>query len=478
MVCVALGCAALTGCYSQRASSGAGQTKFEPPRRVDPADVAVPKGYRVEVVATNLTFPTGITFDASGAPCVVESGYSYGEKWTTPRLVRLEASGPKTIAQGARNGPWNGVVFHDGNFYVAEGGVLEGGRILKISSEGQVTTIVSNLPSLGDHHTDGPAVGRDGRIYFGQGTASNSGVVGEDNMKFGWLKRHPDFHDIPGQDIQLTGENFESKDVVKGAGKIKTGAFVPFGTTTTAGQIIKGAVPCSGAIMSVSDNGGDLQLFAWGLRNPYGLAFSPDGQLFVTDNGYDDRGSRPIWGTSDLLWKVEKGKWYGWPDYSGGRSLADKDFKPPGKSKPKPVIANSPNAPPKAIAYLGVHAAATGLDISRNATFGHEGEAFIALFGDESPTTGKSLLPVGCRVVRVNVSNGVIEDFAVNKGKKNGPASKIHTAGMERPSAVRFSPDGTSLYVVDFGIMTQDKKGAHAREGTGCVWRIVKEGTK
>jgi glucose/arabinose dehydrogenase len=142
----------------------------------------------------------------------------------------------------------------------------------------------------------------------------------------------------------------------------------------------------------------------------------------------------------------------------------------------KPLIANPPNRPPKPIAYLGVHAAATGLDFSRNPRFGHPGEAFMALFGDESPTTGKSLHPVGCRVVRVDVQKGVIEDFAVNKGKFNGPASKIGGGGLERPIAVRFSPDGQSLYVVDFGVLTQDKKGAKPREGTGVVWRISRDG--
>ena len=37
--------------------------------------------------------------------------------------------------------------------------------------------LVSNLPSFGDHHTDGPVIGPDGWLYFGQGTASNAGIV-------------------------------------------------------------------------------------------------------------------------------------------------------------------------------------------------------------------------------------------------------------------------------------------------------------
>jgi len=450
---------------------------FHPPRKINPADVALPAGYKIEVVATGLTFPTGVTFDGDGVPCVVESGYSYGEKWTTPKLLRVESSGQlKPIAIGANNGPWNGVVSHKGNFYVAEGGVNEGGKILKIAPDGKITALISNLPSFGDHHTDGPVVGPDGKIYFGQGTASNSGIVGEDNAGFGWLKRHPDFHDIPGQDITLTGENFPSKDILRGHGKVRTGAFVPFGTETKPGQIIKGQLPCSGAVMSIAPNGGGLELVAWGFRNPFGLAFSPEGKLFVTDNRYDDRGSRPAWGTPDLLWEVKRGEWYGWPDFNGDKPLTDKDFKPPGKSRSKFLLANHPGTPPKPVAQLEIHAAATGLDFSRGKQFGHRGEAFIALFGDQSPATGKSLHSIGCKVVRVNVRNGVIEEFAVNKGKANGPASKIGGGGLERPVAARFSPDGKSLYVVDFGVLLQKGKKSKPQEGTGVLWRITRDG--
>ena len=34
----------------------------------------------------------------------------------------------------------------------------------------------------------------------------------------GVVERHPEFHDIPGEDIELTGQNFESKDAMGGKG--------------------------------------------------------------------------------------------------------------------------------------------------------------------------------------------------------------------------------------------------------------------
>src|SRR5205814_5772160 len=143
---------------------------------------------------------------------------------------RIESNGQAVpVASGGKGGPWTGVVFHAGNFFVGDGNVLEGGRILRVTRDGKLDVAVSGLPSFGDHHTDGPVVGPDGWLYFGQGTASNAGVVGEDNAKFGWLKRHPEFHDIPGQDIVLTGRNVVTKDVLAGRGKCATGAFLPFG---------------------------------------------------------------------------------------------------------------------------------------------------------------------------------------------------------------------------------------------------------
>src|SRR5688572_29841100 len=107
-------CAVLwTGCYSVRPSSGGGQTKFDGSREINPADVALPPGYRIEAVAQGLTFPTGATFDNEGNLCVVESGYAYGELWTTPRLLRIEQGGRITeVAKGGKNGPWTGVAFH------------------------------------------------------------------------------------------------------------------------------------------------------------------------------------------------------------------------------------------------------------------------------------------------------------------------------------------------------------------------------
>jgi glucose/arabinose dehydrogenase len=443
---------------------------------VDANDVAVPSGYTIEAVATGLTFPTGVAFDDEGRVHVVEAGYSYGEVVTTPRLLRIEADGSTTVVAAGENPPWNGVAYADGSFFVA-GGTLEAGRLLAIDADGTITTILDGLPSLGDHHTNGPAVGDDGWLYFGQGTATNSGVVGVDNADFGWLHRYPEFHDVPCADVVLTGENYRTPDArVEGGGRVTTGAFVPFGTPTTAGQVVAGALPCNGAVMRVRSDGSDLELVAWGFRNPFGLAFGPDGDLYVTDNMYDRRGSRPVFGAGDLLWRVEPGAWYGWPDYYGDRMLGD-DHRPPGVSAPARLLAEHPGTPPAPLARLGVHSSSNGLDVSTSEAFGYVGEAFVAQFGDLAPTVGKVLGPVGYKVVRVDPETGVIHDFASNFAEAGGPASRLGTGGLERPVDVAFDPEGDALYVVDFGVMTVDD-GPEPRAGTGVLWRIERGGRR
>jgi glucose/arabinose dehydrogenase len=188
-----------------------------------------------------------------------------------------------------------------------------------------------------------------------------------------------------------------------------------------------------------------------------------------------------VWGNADWLWLVDPDKpalWYGWPEYADGRPLTATRYKPPGEAQPTRLWEQDPNLPPAPRALFATHASADGIAISRNAKFGHLGDAFVAQFGDQSPITGKVAAPTGFKVVKVDLTTGGIEDFAVNHGPENGPASLLDKGGLERPVSVSFSPDGALLYVVDFGIMTVSDKGSHPVRGTGVLWRIKKTGER
>ena len=466
-----------SGCYSTRISDGGGTIPPVSTRDVDPADVEVPAGYVVEVAGTGLTYPTAVTFDDAGRVYVVEGGYSYGEDFRTPRLLRLLDDGTFEQIAAGQAPPWTGVEYHDGFFYVAQGGVLEGGAIVRIdANSGDTQTLVDHLPSYGDHHTNGPVIGADGMLYFSIGTATNSGVVGPDNADLGWLDRNPDFHDIPCRDIVLSGRNYRSADPREGREKlhVETGAFLPLGVTASPHQVIEGQIPCTGAVFRMPLQGGELELVAWGLRNPYGLGFGSDGELYVTENAYDDRGSRPVWGTGDVLWRIEPGTWYGWPDYWAGIPL-EKGFEPQGGNPPKLLLAQPPGDVPHPVAKFGVHASANGFDVSTSDAFGFRGELFVAQFGDLAPKIGKVWSPVGFDVVRVDPATGNVMQFAGNAGDQLGPASYLQRGGLERPNDAEFDPTGNALYIVDFGVLTT-RADYHPVRKTGVLWRIRREG--
>jgi mono/diheme cytochrome c family protein len=280
---------------------------------------------------------------------------------------------------------------------------------------------------------------------------------------------------VPPVDVVLAGKNYVSFDKDTCEQKV-TGAFVPYGTPTVPGQVIPGKLPGSGAIHRIPPGGGKVELVAWGFRNPFGLTFGPDGCLYCTDNLYDERGCRPVYGAGDLLWRVQPGLWHGFPDYWGDIPLTHPRFsekQKQGVPNPGFLLASHPNCPPAPAARLGVRSSSDGLDFSRNPCFGHCGEAFIAVFGDISGPCDKVRRPVGCRVIRVDPCTGVAEDFVINKGREAGPASKEGGCGIERPVDVRFNNDGSLLYVVDFGVMTVDACGdLHPQPGTGVIWRV------
>src|SRR5579859_4640932 len=208
-----------------------------------PADTfrySLQDGYRLQRVLGDLTFPTSVTFDDWGRVYVVDGGFAYGPTYTPARILRLPAEwlasrGASDAAADAEVlcgdgliGPVTGVAFHDDRLYVAHRG-----RISIVRSDGTLHDIVSGLPSLGDYQNNKLAFGPDGWLYFGQGTATNSGVVGLDNHRYGWLRRNPGFCDIPAHDVTLMGQNFTTPNPLdEGGAAVTTGAYSPFGVPT------------------------------------------------------------------------------------------------------------------------------------------------------------------------------------------------------------------------------------------------------
>ena len=85
---------ALKSCYRMLPSKGGGQLSDVPAGRIiDTSDVLLPEGYKIELVAKNLTFPTAVTFDEAGNLYAIEAGYSYGEVFLEPKLLKIFPDG-------------------------------------------------------------------------------------------------------------------------------------------------------------------------------------------------------------------------------------------------------------------------------------------------------------------------------------------------------------------------------------------------
>lgn len=533
-------------------------------------DIAVPEGYKVEVFARDLNFPTGLAFlgDKNDFQVlVVESGTglpsacndnrlpAFGGKYAadnpfTPDLIVFDKHGnriggprfkPTSLKDGYQadgpaiglafeNGPEGGTLFAtDSNQGIRGAGFGKGNnssRVLKLHlGKNEVEPYITGLPT-GDHPTELIIV-KDGYLYWSQGSATNAGVTGHDNGGGG------NQHDIACQQITLSQNTWSSGadgHVTTGYSNHNTsrpGATVPaFEDATAPGM-------CTGAILrsKISDPSRKVQPFSWGYRNPFGLRFAPKdhalkGNLFVTENGEDERGARPTNGVPDRLQIARMNPddtpdYHGWPDRFGFLDSTQAAFNPkggPADDAPalvanKPVLhvlAFPPQPPVAPIALEPADVAAVGPDFAPN-SFVHgvvrKGAALVAREGDFGFSPGNGTPDIGHDVELVNFSKPgepfrvELERFAFNCKKADqfhepgGHAACHHPQdmafteeihGINRPLQNLFGPDG-ALYVVDYGAVRDfgqsDPKSRFTNPadaplaqipGTGTIFRITR----
>jgi hypothetical protein len=174
--------------------------------------------------------------------------------------------------------------------------------------------LLNNLPSLGDYKEIMLLV-KDDILYISVGSATNSGIVGEDNL---WIKNNPFFHDITPKMLTIKA---------KTAAKQNTGAFVPNNTKNISGQIIPPHYPGNASVIAYNLKNHSNWLYAWGIRNIKGIDYNSEGTLYISVGGMEERGSRPVKGDTDYIYELKEDTWYGWPDYSGGDPINSPKFK-------------------------------------------------------------------------------------------------------------------------------------------------------
>jgi glucose/arabinose dehydrogenase len=389
-------------------------------------DIVVPNGYKVEVFAKGLNFPTDVAFLGGKNDfrvVVLESGTGLpsrcNDNTKVPGIGKFDANNPftpdllifdrhgnkiggplgKPTASGGGfqpDGPAIGLSFeHDtagGTLFAtdsnqgvrgAPGAANNTSRIVRVSTaSGAVTPVITGLPT-GDHPTEQILV-KDGWLYWSQGSATNAGVTGHDNGGGG------NQHDIACQQITLSDTVFDSGDHKTSGysnhGVQRPGAIVPaFEGATRKGM-------CTGAVLRarISNPMNTIEPFAWGFRNPYGIRFSPEdhplrGQLLISENGEDERGARPTNNAPDRLAIARQNadgtpEYHGWPDRFGFLDSTQSVFNPIGgggddlfpdvariKAENTPVrhvFAFPPQPPVAPLALEPSDVAAVGLDFA------------------------------------------------------------------------------------------------------------------
>ncbi|MEK6266197.1 MAG: hypothetical protein N2B06_15730, partial [Clostridium sp.] len=113
-------------------------------RKLDPSDIKVPPGYKIDVFKQDLDTPINMIFTENGEMLVADAGVISGNG----KVLRLTDSGTEIVAEGF-NPPLTGINYHNGNIYVSHRGF-----ITIIKPDGTKEDIISGLPSFGDHHNN------------------------------------------------------------------------------------------------------------------------------------------------------------------------------------------------------------------------------------------------------------------------------------------------------------------------------------
>ena len=477
---------------------------------IDRKLVEYPSGTALVPLVNGLNAPTAIAIDFdSDALIVAESGMdgrephifgyhlrdgSYFNIYPYQRTVSFYPPG------FALYGPIGGMVVHQGRVIVSHRDRDGSGMITWLDYKGGHGTVVADLPARGDYGvTDVTISPNNGRLYFGVGTATNSGVVGNDNWDAGWLKRYSDVHDIPydpNSTLYLLGRRFDTPNPqagLFGSDITVTAPFQPFGVSNQT-QLFGNNPKPNGAIYSVGIDGGDLRIEAYGIHNPRGLAFNDNeyGRLYMTNDGMELRGTRPVKDDPDCLLRVSSGVWYGWPDYATNcQPVSNSIFQPGPEMMMKsgyPDLSflidherSGLHAPDAKEMVAGVFPSLSGaakFDFApASGPFKDlRGSAIVPLDGDRSPfaTSGLKLAGrVGFKVVLVDLDTKQVKDFIHNTAGIPASMQDYGTVALERPIDVKVGPDG-AIYILDFGQMENKEGEPEIHAGTGRIFKLYK----
>ena len=312
------------------------------------ARIRVPAGFSDAYFARVQGAPTSITFGPDGKLYVaVQTGTIY----------QVDSSGAASVYASGFSFP-TGIAFRPGtsDLYVADrvtNAAVDGESRISIVQGGASRQIIGGLPCCyaSMHAANGIAFGPDGWGYVGVGGRADHGEI-------------------------LVGDQAGTQDELH---------------------------PFEASVLRFSPDGGTVENYARGLRNPYDIAWDGNGQLWATDN-------LPDYGPPEELQRVVPGGQHGYPWYDCDVCFAP----PPDVQIVPPSWTFTPHASPTGItAYLA------------NQFPGYYNSLFLTLW---------SAFPGAQKVMRMAPGAASASNFAM---------------GFAAPIDVTVGPDG-SLYVADW----------------------------
>ena len=185
-------------------------------------EISVPPGFTAYRFAEGFQRPTALTLDLDGGIWLAEEGGDIYELRNPGDQYQAE---PRRFATGLGLTELLGIAFDEqGTLFASHRGKISAVEDMNgDAAADRARDILIGLPN-GRHQNNNLVAGRDGRLYFGNGSTCNA---------------------------------CDERD------------------------------KRSGTIMSVRPDGSEPIVFATGLRNAFGIAFAADGNLYATDNGAD-----------------------------------------------------------------------------------------------------------------------------------------------------------------------------------------------
>jgi glucose/arabinose dehydrogenase len=485
--------ALLPGCH-QLALKGLDQAQLYGAESHAAPDIQVPDGFRAVRIVQGLDYPSSLTFDGAGRLYILES-HTVPVPLTKRRILKVVGQHLEEVELKGGAAPTGeiavGLTFHEGWLYFSHEEKDGTFGISRVRPQGgAVEAVLRGLTAQGDHDVNYLVFDRKGTLYFGLGSVTNSGVVSShDPVNAKWLKVHPGAREIPCRDIVLTGQSFTEKNALtpQSDDTATTGAFQAYGRS--GAKRIPGEPLCSGSLYELPRGAAKPVLVAWGFRNPVALAVDGQDQVYVGMHGADVRGTRPVLDDPDAVYRVRRGAWYGWPDYSAELlPFTDPRYQPPAKFLAEghdrigfliDHAASGLQPPDRSLLVTATvpHAALGGMTfVPPGGPFGRwAGQLLISEMGDFKPTTD-AVHPdtrAGFQVEAVDMATGTRTVFARNRGQGPAvPASRLDLQeAFERPVDVKVGPDGL-VYVLDFGVFESTEKAAKVMPKTGKVFRI------